>query len=87
VTLLVMWLTYTAFGVTFFSLVFLWAVRNRQFSDQDKARYLVLGDDAASEVTTPAPARRVSPVLYVPVALLLLAAALLGGTGWYVSTH
>jgi len=86
-TLLAMWLTYTAFGVTFFSLVFLWAVRSRQFSDQERARYLALGDDAPAETPAPSPARRVSPVLYVPLALLVLSALLLGGAGWYVFTH
>jgi len=40
--LLVMWLVYAAFGVIVFSLIFLWAVRAGQFSDQQRARYLAL---------------------------------------------
>ena len=39
---LTMWLLYSVFGVTVFSLLFLWAVRNRQFTDQDRARHLAL---------------------------------------------
>ncbi len=42
--LLTMWILYAVFGVTVFSLLFLWAVRARQFSDQDRARYLPLED-------------------------------------------
>ena len=89
-TLLAMWLTYTVFGVTFFSLVFLWAVRSRQFSDQERARHMVLDDTAPVPPTAEMPtaaARRVSPVLFVPIALLALSALLLGGAGWYVFTH
>ncbi len=37
-----MWLLYLAFGVTVFSLIFIWAVRTRQFSDQERARHLAL---------------------------------------------
>ena len=43
-TLLAMWLTYTFFGVGFFSLVFLWAVRTRQFADPGRAARLVVED-------------------------------------------
>jgi cbb3-type cytochrome oxidase maturation protein len=39
---LTMWLLYSVFGVSVFSLLFLWAVRNRQFADQDRARHLAL---------------------------------------------
>jgi len=50
--LLTMWLLYTAFGVTIFSLLFVWAVRTRQFSDQERARHLALwspGSDTAAD--------------------------------------
>jgi nitrogen fixation-related uncharacterized protein len=49
VTLLVMWLVYAAFGVTVFSLIFLWAVRAGQFSHQQRARYLPLDGCASSD--------------------------------------
>ncbi|MFB3881555.1 MAG: cbb3-type cytochrome oxidase assembly protein [Armatimonadota bacterium] len=39
---LAMWLLYAAFGVSVFSLLFVWAVRNRQFTDQDRARHMAL---------------------------------------------
>ena len=52
--ILALWILYGFLGIAIFSLLFLWAVRNRQFSDQERARYLPLqglGDDE----------RRVSP--------------------------
>ena len=86
-TLLAMWLTYTVFGVTFFSLVFLWAVRSRQFSDRERARHLALDEATPPEMPATPTARRISPVLYVPLGLLAFSALLLGGAGWYVCTH
>lgn len=41
-SLLSLWATYTFFGVTAFSLLFIWAVRHRQFSDQERARHMAL---------------------------------------------
>ncbi len=41
-TIIVAWILYAALGTAFFSAFFLWAVRARQFSDQDRARYLPL---------------------------------------------
>lgn len=38
----VAWVLYAIIGSSFISGFFLWAVRNRQFSDQDRARYLPL---------------------------------------------
>jgi hypothetical protein len=84
-TLLTMWLMYTAFGVTFFSLVFVWAVRTRQFAGQDRARRLPL------EYPTPAApgsgGGRGARALLVPGLLLLLAAGVLGWTAWFVATR
>ena len=40
--LLIMWLAFTAAAVLGVSGVLVWAVRSRQFSDQDRARYLPL---------------------------------------------
>ena len=53
---LTIWILYSAFGVTVFALVFLWAVRTGQFRDQDRARYLPLekAGDASAEACPPA---------------------------------
>ena len=45
---LAMWLLYSAFGVTIFSLIFVWAVRTRQFSDQERARHMALLEPGGS---------------------------------------
>ena len=47
-----MWLFYTFFGVSFFSLVFLWAVRTRQFSDPARAARLVVENLPMAEKPT-----------------------------------
>ena len=39
---LISWLTFTVLGVAAAVAAFVWAVRNRQFSDQDRARSLPL---------------------------------------------
>jgi cbb3-type cytochrome oxidase maturation protein len=39
---LTIWIGYAIVGVTIFSLVFVWAVRARQFTDFDRARYIAL---------------------------------------------
>jgi cbb3-type cytochrome oxidase maturation protein len=41
-SLLSVWALYIVLGVTLFSALFLWAVRERQFTDQDRARYMPL---------------------------------------------
>ena len=40
--LLIMWITFTGLAATGLSAVLVWAVRSRQFSRQDRARYLAL---------------------------------------------
>ena len=40
--LLIMWITFTAVAVAGLSAVLVWAIRSRQFSGQDRARYLAL---------------------------------------------
>lgn len=39
---LLIWLGFLMLGLTCAFLVLIWSVRNRQFSDQDRARYLPL---------------------------------------------
>ena len=75
-TLLMMWTTYAVFGVIVFSAVFLWAVRTRQFSSEDRARRLPLECPTAvpGEAAEAHSGRR---LMAVPAALLLLAAGVI----------
>ena len=41
----VAWLTLIAAGIGTSIIVFLWALKNGQFSDQERARYLPLGEE------------------------------------------
>jgi cbb3-type cytochrome oxidase maturation protein len=41
-SLIVTWVLYALLGIGWFSAFFLWAVRARQFTDQERARYLPL---------------------------------------------
>jgi len=47
--LLVMWITFTAMAAVGVSGVLVWAVRARQFADQDRARYLPLTSGIPAE--------------------------------------
>lgn len=40
--ILITWIGFAVLGVGLFSALFLWAIRERQFTDQDRARYLPL---------------------------------------------
>jgi cbb3-type cytochrome oxidase maturation protein len=42
VAILIIWITFTVVALAGVIAVFIWAVRSRQFSDQDRARYLPL---------------------------------------------
>ena len=50
--LLVMWLTFTAAAVLGVSGVLVWAVRSRQFSNQERARHLPLMSGIPAEAPT-----------------------------------
>jgi len=77
-TLLLMWTTYAVFGVIVYSAVFLWAVRTRQFSSEERARSLPL--ECPEEALEAAPAAGAGwRVMAVPTALLLLAGMVIGG--------
>jgi cbb3-type cytochrome oxidase maturation protein len=41
-SLLIMWATFSILALGGVIAVFVWAIRSRQFSDQDRARYLAL---------------------------------------------
>ena len=54
--LLIMWLTFTAMAVLGLSGVLVWAIRSRQFSNQNRARFLpLLSKIPPAEHTTRAP--------------------------------
>lgn len=80
-TLLAMWIFYTAFGVTFFSAVFLWAVRTGQFTSQDRARFMPLADLPAADepAEAPRPPRR---AMLVPLVLLCVSALGMAAAVW-----
>ncbi len=42
--LLLQWILYALVGVSVYSAMFIWAVRAGQFRDQQRARYLALGE-------------------------------------------
>lgn len=48
-TFIDVWIGYAIFGVTAFSLVFVWAVRARQFSNLDRGRYIPLDADQTAQ--------------------------------------
>ncbi len=80
-TMLTVWIIYAVIGVGISCAVFLWAVRARQFSDQDRARYLALNAEALPPelptIRRPAGADR-----YTWVALLLIMFLVLATTLW-----
>ncbi|HOK55174.1 MAG TPA: hypothetical protein PLZ21_13450 [Armatimonadota bacterium] len=41
-TFLVSWILIAVFGITCYSLVFIWAVRAKQFTELDRQRYIAL---------------------------------------------
>ncbi len=67
------WLFYLISGTVMAVLVLLWALRTRQFDDQDRARYLPLAGASAAEPHA-APARR--RLSYVAVGAVLLTGGL-----------
>ncbi|HEX3000558.1 MAG TPA: cbb3-type cytochrome oxidase assembly protein CcoS [Armatimonadota bacterium] len=78
-TLLDVWLGYTAIGVMIFSILFAWAVRNGQFADMERARRIAL--DAAKPVERSR--TRVSTLdRYTWVGIVLIALAMLGSVLW-----
>jgi cbb3-type cytochrome oxidase maturation protein len=54
--LLAMWVIFTVLALAGVIAVFVWAVRARQFSDQDRARYLAL-DSGIPDDPEPSPDR------------------------------
>jgi cbb3-type cytochrome oxidase maturation protein len=80
-----MWLVFTFFGVGFFSLIFLWAVRSGQFADQDRARRLPLEyPEPAHEGRLSGDRRAALRVMLAPYVLLLIGATVIVGTSIYI---
>jgi nitrogen fixation-related uncharacterized protein len=48
-----LWLVYLFSGTLMAVLTLLWAVRGRQFEDQDRARYIPLGNLSPAELAAP----------------------------------
>ncbi len=67
------WLFYLISGTVMAVLVLLWALRTRQFDDQDRARYLPLAGVSAVEPSATPSRRRLS---YVAVGAVLLTGGL-----------
>ncbi|HEY3397547.1 MAG TPA: cbb3-type cytochrome oxidase assembly protein CcoS [Armatimonadota bacterium] len=87
-TLLAIWMLYTFLAVAFFSLIFLWAVRTRQFSDQERVSRLPLADAEAPPGPPPTESRHAwLAVLGVPLAILVLGGLVLVGVAIYAFTH
>lgn len=71
-TFLDVWIGYTIFGTALFSAIFVWAVRARQFSDLDRARFIPLSDEE-QESSNHKPGR-IDRYTWVVLALLTVAA-------------
>jgi cbb3-type cytochrome oxidase maturation protein len=80
-TFLKVWVIYAVFGISLFSAVFVWAVRNRQFSDLERGRHIALRAEKIIETEDrdDAPGR-VDRLTWL--ALALIAFALLGSGLW-----
>ena len=58
---LTMWLTFAALALLGLIAVFIWAVRSRQFSDQDRARHLALTSGIPDEKPVAAAGKAAPP--------------------------
>ena len=74
------WLIFLGTGLLMAALTVVWGIRNHQFDDQDRARYLPLADLSAEDYVTPTvPGARTRGWL-VTGAMMLTGAAVLGAT-------
>ena len=72
-------LAYILIGLTLGVLVFVWAVKNGQFRDQQRARFLPLEEEAGPNNSCPGKARRweIYGLIFLAVAGLAASAAVL----------
>lgn len=80
-TFLDVWIGYTVFGVSALSVMLIWAVRNRQFSDLDRGRFIALNADELEEEADrlermPTRLDWCSPVILVSLVTMSLIAAI-----------
>lgn len=68
-------ITYMAAGLVFSLIVLAWALRNGQFRDQQRARYLPLHDDGQVGAAKATPIRRVETYALMALAVLGLLAS------------
>ena len=68
-------LSYMGIGITVTAIIFLWALKNRQFSEQQRARFLPLHDEPQAAPVKPSRIRH-----YELLGLVLLACAGLATT-------
>lgn len=79
-TLVTAWVIYAIFGIIGYSAAFVWAVRTRQFSDTDRARYIALDGGKAVEPDSE-PEQSVSRIdRYTWIGLALLTLAMIAWT-------
>ena len=68
------WIVLTATGILASILVFLWAIKSGQFSDQGRARYLPLRDGQPPMVEQQASGFRMEAVALITVVIVVLSA-------------
>jgi nitrogen fixation-related uncharacterized protein len=72
-----LWLTFLASGTVMAVLTLLWAIRSRQFDEQDRARYIPLQDLSAGELAAAPPPRQRAGRLGIAVIVACGALAIL----------
>ncbi len=79
------WLIFLGTGLLMAALTVVWGIRNHQFEDQDRARYLPLADLTAEDYATPpAPGARARGWLVTGV-MMLTGVLVLGATVLYMT--
>jgi nitrogen fixation-related uncharacterized protein len=68
------WIALTATGIIASIVVFIWAIRTGQFSDQGRARYLPLADGVTHAEDDHQPARRAESYAMIVIIAIGLAA-------------
>ena len=68
-------ITYMVIGLVLSVIVFLWALKNGQFQDQQRARYLPLEEEIVSAPATMSRFRRIEPYLVLGIVCMGLLAS------------
>jgi cbb3-type cytochrome oxidase maturation protein len=68
------WIVLTAIGIAASILVFIWAIKSGQFSDQGRARYLPLCDESPDDVCQRTSAFRFEALALILVVVVVLSA-------------